>query len=58
MVPAEKVRIMRIKDTLSLENVYVSQAYHESVKKRDDLCVLSGPEDMQFKNEYFVPFPD
>ena len=56
LIPTQKVRIMRIKDTLNLENVYVSQAYGKLVEKRDELCVLSGPEDMQFQNDYLLPF--
>jgi hypothetical protein len=41
-------RIIRIKNTLRLDSVAVSEAYTEALRRRNDLAVLSGPEPMAF----------
>jgi len=41
-------RIIRIKSTLRLDIVAVSEAYTEALRPRNDLAVLGGPEPMAF----------
>ncbi len=41
-------RIIRIKNTLRLDSVAVSEAYTEALRRRNDLAVLGGPEPMAF----------
>jgi hypothetical protein len=48
LIPAEKSRIVRIKNTLLVDEVEVSEAYGEEMKKRSDLEVLEGPKPMSF----------
>ena len=43
-----KAKAIRIADTLSLENVWLSEAYFEEVKGRQDMEVLGSPEPMAF----------
>jgi hypothetical protein len=56
VAPAEQ-KIMRIKNTLRLEEIELSEAYAEDVAGRPDLSVIRGPEPMDFlENGYFKPF--
>jgi len=49
-------RIIRIKNTLRLDIVAVSEAYTEAHRPRNDLAVLSGPEPMAFdQNNNLLP---
>ena len=48
LVDPGKERIVRIKNTLDLAEVLVSEAYLPEVEKRDDLEVLEGPAEMAF----------
>ena len=51
LIPAEKSRIVRIKNTLLVDEVEVSEAYGEEMKKRPDLEVLGGPKPMSFDRQ-------
>lgn len=46
-----KSRIVRIKNTLSLKNIYVSEPLIEEVKKNSNLEIISGPFDFEFDKE-------
>ncbi len=48
LTPPEKSRIIRIKNTLHLDEVEVSQVYGTEVKTRQDLKILHGPSPMVF----------
>ena len=48
LVPPEKSRIVRIKNTLHVDEVEVSEAYREELGKRSDLEILHGPAPMPF----------
>ncbi len=43
-----RARVVRIKDTLSLQILEASEAYAEAVSARKDLSVLRGPTEMEF----------
>jgi len=48
LTPPEKSRIVRIKNTLLLDEVEVSEAYAEELRQRTDLEILKGPDPMTF----------
>jgi hypothetical protein len=56
MKPPHEIKIMRIKDTLSLDIVQVSQAYEPELADRTDLTLIRGAEPMRFKDHYLTPF--
>ena len=43
LIPAEKSKIVRIKNTLRLDTVEVSEAYAETFQQRSDLEIIGGP---------------
>ena len=47
-VAPEKARVLRIRDTLHLGELLVSEAYGREVEARADLSMLEGPSDMTF----------
>ena len=47
-VKPEKAKVLRIRDTLHLGELLVSEAYGREVEARADLSVLDGPSDMTF----------
>ncbi len=47
-VDKDHVRMVYIKNTLSLEEIMVSQALAEEIRGREDLEVLEGPRDLRF----------
>ena len=51
LVEPGKERIVRIKNTLDLAEVLVSEAYLPEIEKRDDLEVLEEPADMVFDDK-------
>ena len=51
LIPAEKSRIVRIKNTLHLDEVEVSEIYGEEIAGRPDLEILEGPRPMSFDAE-------
>jgi hypothetical protein len=44
----EGFRVAYIRDTLSLEDVYVSEAFRDEAQGRDDLSILSAPQPLPF----------
>jgi len=56
MTEPHEMEIMRIRDTLSLDTVQVSQAYMPQLAGRDDISLVAGPEEMKFENDYLTPF--
>jgi len=55
LVPPEKARIIHIYSTLHLEYVELSEVYLDEIKKRDDLEILGGSEEIKFdKQDNFV----
>jgi hypothetical protein len=48
LTPPEKSRIVRIKNTLHVDEGEVSEVYLEELKKRADLELLEGPKPMSF----------
>ena len=47
----ENCRVVHIPDTLMLGEVLVSEAFLSDVESRDDLEIISGPEDMAFDSD-------
>ena len=48
LIPTEKSRVVRIKNTLQLDEVEVSEIYKDEILKRSDLEILEGPRPMSF----------
>jgi hypothetical protein len=48
LTPPEKSRIVRIKNTLHLDEVEVSEAYEKEIRQRSDLEIMEGPNPMIF----------
>jgi hypothetical protein len=48
LVPQEKSRIVRIKNTLLVDEVEVSEVYEPELRQRSDLEILRGPNPMDF----------
>ena len=44
----KNARVIRIHDTLNLEQIEVSESYMAEVKQRSDLQILSQPAEMKF----------
>ncbi len=55
LTPTEKARIVRIKNTLHLTEMYVSEAFVNEVKKDPQLSVLTQPTPMSFDIEGNLP---
>jgi hypothetical protein len=51
LTPPEKSKIVRIKNTLLVDEVEVSEVYEEELKKRSDLAILEGPKPMAFDRQ-------
>lgn len=50
----EKVRVVRIKNTLSMEDIEVSESYYDELKNRNDVEILSEPFDIKFDEEGYM----
>jgi uncharacterized protein (DUF362 family) len=50
-IPANKSKIVHIKNTLRLDTVEVSEAYAEMLQQRSDLEIIAGPDAMVFNSE-------
>jgi len=48
LTPPERSRIIRIKNTLQLDEVEVSEVYEEEICARTDLEIMEGPNPMVF----------
>jgi hypothetical protein len=55
LTPPENSRIVRIKNTLHVDEVVVSSAYAEELKTRSDLQILEGPQPMIFDTQKNLP---
>ncbi len=55
LVLPEKAKIVRIKNTLQVDEVEVSEAYAPEFKKRPDLEVLEGPRPISFDAQENLP---
>ena len=55
LTPPEKSRVVRIKNTLHIDEVEVSEAYQEEFAKRNDLELLEGPQPMAFDSHGNLP---
>ncbi|KJS20706.1 MAG: hypothetical protein VR72_13040 [Clostridiaceae bacterium BRH_c20a] len=54
-IAPEQAKVVHIKTTLYLEYLELSTAFEEEIRKRDDLIIIRGPEDIQFDtNDNFV----
>lgn len=56
LVPPEEAKVIHIRTTLHLEYIEISTAYEEETKKREDLEIVRGPEEIRFDTKgNFVP---
>jgi len=55
LTPPDRTRIVRIKNTLQLDEVEVSEIYLEELKKKSDLEILKGPYPMVFDSSGNLP---
>ena len=51
LVSAAKSKIVRIKNTLRIDTVEVSEAYAETLQQRPDLEIVAGPYPVEFNRE-------
>ncbi len=51
LIPPEKSKIVRIKNTNRLEMVEVSETYAGEMQKRSDLEIIGQPQRMEFNGE-------
>jgi hypothetical protein len=51
LIPPEKSKIVRIKNTLLVDEVEVSEGYGGELKKRSDLEILDGPKPLSFDGQ-------
>ncbi len=59
LIPPEKQKIIRIKNTLELTEVEISEAYAERLSGRDDLTIIHQARRISFSPDgYFAPFYD
>ena len=57
LVAPKDAKVVRIKNTLEVVEVLVSEVYGPEVNKRDDLTALGGPSEMEFDaNGDLLPF--
>ena len=54
MVPLEEIRIIRIKNTLSLEEVDLSTAFLQQIRKDPGLEITRGPRPMSFSRDGYL----
>lgn len=50
-IDGENVRVVRIPNSLHVETIMLSEAYYAEVKERDDMIILSEPEELVFDRE-------
>ena len=48
LIPSERSRVVRIKNTLQLDEVEVSEIYKDEITGRQDLEILEGPRPISF----------
>ncbi|MEY8762058.1 MULTISPECIES: lactate racemase domain-containing protein [Clostridium] len=50
----DKVKVVHIKNTSSMDIIEVSESYYDELKNRDDVEILSKPEDIKFDKDGFM----
>jgi hypothetical protein len=55
LIPVNELKLIRIKNTLKLDVIEVSSAYHEEIAERTDLEVLSDARPMRFDRDGNLP---
>jgi hypothetical protein len=55
LIPVDELKLIRIKNTLNLDVVEVSNAYREALAERTDLEMLSDPRPMRFDRAGNLP---
>ena len=50
----DKARVVRIKDTLHMEEIEVSESYYDEIKDNPEIEILGKPYEMQFDQEGFL----
>ncbi|WP_331232964.1 nickel pincer cofactor-dependent isomerase, group 22 [Natronorarus salvus] len=58
VVDPESVRVARIRDTMNLKRLVVSEALVERAREREDLRVVGEPRELTFENGRLPPFPN
>ena len=54
LVDPPRARVVQIPDTLHLREVLVSEAYTGELREREDLEIVSGPDELAFDREGFL----
>ncbi|WP_248896792.1 DUF362 domain-containing protein [Haloplanus halobius] len=59
-VAGDEARVLRVTDTMRLERCYASAPLIEDARERDDLRVVTEPEELEFdgSGEFAAPSPD
>jgi hypothetical protein len=50
----DKVKVVRIKDTLHMEEIEVSESYYDEIKNNPEVEIISKPYEMQFDKDGFL----
>ncbi len=50
----DKAKVVRIKNTLSMEEIEVSESYYEELRDRRDVKILSEPAEIKFDTDGFM----
>ena len=50
----DKVKVVRIKDTLHMEEIEVSESYYDEIANNPEIDILSDPYDLKFDDEGFL----
>lgn len=50
----DRPRVARIKNTLLMDEIWVSEAVHDEIKDRDDVETLGGPHEFEFGSDGFM----
>ncbi len=58
VVDPDSVRVARIRDTMHLKRLVVSEALVERAREREDLRVVGEPEALAFEDGRLPPFPE
>ena len=51
LIEPEDARVVRIHDTLDVEEILVSEAYEPEIGSRDNLSAVEGPAEMEFDDQ-------
>ncbi len=50
-IQPEQAKVIRIRNTLELEQILVSEAYYDDIQHRSDLTIVEPAHDMEFTTE-------